>query len=70
MPGIWEKHENACALTRAENQSFSGNPIFRDPTPSFTWRCLTLRGDAEAVGIAVVVGEEELGLPVVSMLDL
>ncbi len=34
-----------------------------------TWRCLSLCGDAEAMRIAVVVGKEKLGLPVVSMFE-
>jgi hypothetical protein len=32
-------------------------------------RCLSLCRDAEAMRIAVVIGKEKLGLPVVSMLE-
>jgi hypothetical protein len=33
------------------------------------WRCLSLCRDAEAMRVAVVVGQEKLGLPVVSRFE-
>ena len=33
------------------------------------WRCLSLCRDAEAMRIAVVVGKDKLGLPIVSMFE-
>ena len=36
---------------------------------SVAWRCLSLCRDAEAMRIAVVVGKDKLGLPIVSMFE-
>ena len=36
---------------------------------SVAWRCLSLCRDAEAMRIAVVVGNDKLGLPIVSMFE-
>jgi len=44
--------------------------FFDSQFDSAAWRCLSLCGDAEAMRIAVVVGKEKLGLPVVSMFEV
>ena len=45
----------------------SGLKFFDSQFDSVAWRCLSLCRHAEAMRIAVVVGKDKLGLPIVSM---
>ena len=46
-----------------------GLKFFDSQFDSVAWRCLSLCRDAEAMRIAVVVGKDKLGLPIVSMFE-
>jgi hypothetical protein len=46
-----------------------GLKSFDSQFDSVAWRCLSLCRDAEAMRIAVVVGKDKLGLPIVSMFE-
>ena len=46
-----------------------GLKSFDSQFDSVAWRCLSLCRDAEAMRIAVIVGKDNLGLPIVSMFE-
>ena len=65
MNGVWAPRLPAMARTGP----LRSLKLFDSQFDSVAWRCLSLCRDAEAMRIAVVVGKEKLGLPVVSMFE-
>jgi len=63
--GVWAPRLPAMARTG----SLRGLKFFDSQFDSVAWKCLSLCRDAEAMRIAVVVGKEKLGLPVVSLFE-
>ncbi len=59
------------SLVKQTSENVPSVPKFRPQVPQVpvAWRCLSLCRDAEAMRIAVIVGKDKLGLPIVSRFE-